>query len=304
MIEVVCNICGSDDWQVRFPATIVPGEPLEADAIRCTSPEYGHHAQIVTCKICGHVYANPRWDEDELVSTYSAVQDETYVQEREGRELTFERHLQQMEKITGPADGRTLLDVGAYIGVFVEVAGKSGWQAQGVEPSTWAVEVARGRGLQMIEGTQEHPDLADCQFDVVTMWDVIEHVSDPKREIQLAYERLKPGGVLAVHTMDVNAVFAKLMGKRWPWLMGMHIHYFSRSSLEGLLRACGYEILFNGIQGRYLRLGYLAGRFEAFSKPMGDVIRPVVATLNLESLPIPINTYDLFTIFARKPRRH
>ena len=85
--------------------------------------------------------------------------------------------------------------------------------------------------------------------------------------------------------------------------MGMHIHYFSRASLEGLLRACGYEILFNGIQGRYLRLGYLAGRVEAFSEPLGTLVRPIVHTLGLEALPIPINTFDLFTIFARKPRQ-
>ena len=173
-----------------------------------------------------------------------------------------------------------LLDVGAYIGVFVEVAAsRAGWQALGVEPSTWAVEVARQRDLCVLEGTQEHPDLAGRQFDVVTMWDVIEHVADPKRELQLAYDLLRPGGVLAVHTMDVHSLFARLMGPRWPWLMSMHIHYFSRASLEGLLRACGYEILFNGIQGRYLRLGYLASRVEALSKPLGGVIRPVVKTL-------------------------
>ena len=303
MIDVVCNICGSDEWTVRFPATITPGEPLEADAIRCTSPEYGHHAQIVTCQICGHVYANPRWEADELVATYAAVEDETYVNEREGRVLTFAYHLQQLEKITGPANGRTLLDVGAYIGVFVEVAQAAGWHACGVEPSAWAVNIARERGLTMLEGTQSHPELAHKQFDVVTMWDVIEHVSDPKHELQLAYDRLKPGGVLAVHTMDINARFAKIMGRRWPWLMGMHIHYFSRASLEGLLRACGYEIAFNGVQGRYLRLGYLAGRVEALSKPLGAVIQPIVTSLGLESLPIPINTFDLFTIFARKPKR-
>ena len=301
MIEVPCNICGADDWQVRFPATMALDAHLEANAIRCTSPGYGEHAQIVTCQRCGHVYANPRWEANELLQTYAAVEDEIYVQERVGRELTFERHLQKLESITGPAANRTLLDVGAYIGVFVEVAGRAGWEAVGVEPSTWAVEIARQRDLSVLAGTQAHPDLADRQFDVVTMWDVIEHVADPKRELQLAFERLKPGGVLAVHTMDINSLFARLMGPRWPWLMEMHIHYFSRASLAGLLRACGYEILFNGIQGRYLRLGYLAGRVEALNRPLGRVVRPLIQTLGLANLPIPINTFDLFTIFARKP---
>jgi hypothetical protein len=64
-----------------------------------------------------------------------------------------------MEKQIGVANGRSLLDVGAYIGVFVEVARASGWQACGVEPSTWAAQEAQRRGLDVIQGTQDAPAL-------------------------------------------------------------------------------------------------------------------------------------------------
>ena len=94
MKQVNCNICGVDDWQVRYAATASNSavQP-EVDAYRCTCSGYGSHQQIVQCLQCGHVYANPRWDGDELLDAYVAVEDETYVIERAGRERTFAHHL-------------------------------------------------------------------------------------------------------------------------------------------------------------------------------------------------------------------
>ncbi|MCA9975209.1 MAG: class I SAM-dependent methyltransferase, partial [Anaerolineales bacterium] len=186
------------------------------DAFRCTSPSYGHHPQIVQCRQCGYVYANPRWSEDELIAAYTAVEDDTYVTEREGRELTFRKHLQELEQVTGPGNGRSLLDVGAYIGVFVDVATQAGWDAWGVEPSDWAAAEAQAQGLNVFSGTQDAPELQGRQFDVVTMWDVIEHVDDPLLEMTKAYHRLRPGGMLVLHTMDIDSLTARLMGPRWP----------------------------------------------------------------------------------------
>ena len=85
MIDVVCNLCGQDDWVVQFPATM-NGRLPDVSAFRCTSAEYGSHAQIVRCNQCGLVYANPRWSDEELVALYEAVEDNTYSEEREGRE--------------------------------------------------------------------------------------------------------------------------------------------------------------------------------------------------------------------------
>ena len=154
----------------------------------------------------------------------------------EGRELTFEKHLTAMEKFTGPANGRSLLDVGAYIGVFVEIARTHGWLAEGIEPSSWAVSKARERHLPIHQGTQEDMVLAGRKYDVVTMWDVIEHVTDPACELRQAYQLLNPGGWLAVHTMDIDSLTARLLGGRWPWLMDMHLYYFSQKTLAEMLQ--------------------------------------------------------------------
>lgn len=301
MKEIICNLCGQDNYAVRFPATLNVGETPDVRAFQCTSAGYGRHAQIVQCRNCGHTYANPRWDGDELLNMYEAVQDETYVQERIGRRLTFERHLHHFERYVGAGNGRTLLDVGAYIGVFVEIALEAGWQALGVEPSSWAVAEAQRHNLPVLEGTQDAAELHGRQFDALTMWDVIEHVADPAGELLKAFHLLKPGGYIAVHTMNIDSPVARLMGGRWPWLMAMHIHYFSQRTLAQMMRQQGFEIVWSGVRGRYLRLNYLASRLNGLSPRVGRLFRRTIDALGVAEKAVPVNFGDLFTIYGRKP---
>lgn len=301
MEHVVCDLCGSDRHKVRFPSTVRDGKKEDLSAFRCTSSGYGQHHTIVECLDCGLVYANPRYDSGELLARYEAVEDPLYVEEREGRVLTFERHLSPLEKTLPPGNGRRLLDVGCHIGVFVEIAARHGWDAWGVEPSHWAATQAREAGLQVVEGTLATAGFDDESFDVITMWDVIEHLERPSAEVGQAFRLLKPGGMLVVHTMDLDSLFARLMGRRWPWLMEMHVYYFTRTTLAALMEKTGFESLTVKSQGRYLRLGYLATRLAAFSQRTGSVSGWFFDRLGANDRAIPINLGDLVTMYARKP---
>ena len=300
MNYVNCGVCGRDEWRLRFRATAEAADRPDLDAFRCTSAGYGRHPQIVQCRHCGHVYANPTWGGEELLDAYSAVEDEIYLAERRGRERTFAKHLEHLEKWTGPANGRRLLDVGAYIGVFVEVAQAAGWKACGLEPSLWAAGVAQERGLPVIAGTLDSPELAGKRFDVITLWDVIEHLEDPVVELTKAYRLLLSGGIVAIHTMDVDSLAARLMGPRWPWLMDMHLHYFSQKTMSRLLDRVGFEILWQGAQGRYITLDYLATRVYRFARPLGRLMDGVVSNAGLGKTTLPLNFGDLFTVYARR----
>ncbi|HET7091235.1 MAG TPA: class I SAM-dependent methyltransferase [Anaerolineae bacterium] len=300
MQHIPCNLCGSVDTRLRFPSTI-PDDTLPHDpgAFRCTHSGYGRHHTIVQCTHCGLVYANPRLDGSDILESYVAVEDPLYQEEREGRVLTFERHLRPLEKLK-PPPGR-LLDVGAYTGVFVEIAARHGWDAVGLEPSHWAVHEARNQGLPMIEGTLESADLPRAWYDVITLWDVIEHLTDPHAAIRRCHSLLKPGGLLVVHTMDIDSPFARLMGARWPWLMEMHLYFFSRRTLTAMLERSGFAVLRAEPRGRYLRLGYFATRVGGLlGKRAGDVLGGLIALLRLNRAPVPINLGDLFTAYATK----
>ena len=215
--------------------------------------------------------------------------------------MTFGKHLQALQKRIGPANGRALLDVGAYIGVFVEVARSAGWDACGVEPSSWAAQVARQQGITVIHGTQDAPELQDRSFDVITMWDVIEHVADPSAEMAKAFQLLHPGGWLVVHTMDIGSLTARLMGPRWPWFMDMHIHYFSQRTMRRMLQNNGFQVSWSGLQGRYLRMNYLASRIAALSPLLGKITGWMIDRLRLGGVAVPVNFGDLFTVYARRP---
>ena len=302
MEHVRCNLCGDDDTAVRYPSTI-PINPSERDwsAFACTHTGYGRHHTIVQCQKCGLIYTNPRLGRRDILDTYEAVEDPLYVEEREGRVLTFEHHLKPLERLTGPPAGRPLLDVGCHTGVFVEIATRHGWDAWGVEPSRWAVEQAQTRGLHVVQGTLETACLPEAHFDVVTMWDVIEHLTNPHGALQQVHRLLKPGGLTVVHTIDIESLFARLMGARWPWLMEMHIYYFSRRTLQTMLEECGFKVLSDRTQGRYLRLGYLMNRVGALLPPVGRPAEWLVTKLGLRGVAVPVNLGDLFTVYARKP---
>jgi 2-polyprenyl-3-methyl-5-hydroxy-6-metoxy-1,4-benzoquinol methylase len=297
---VACNLCGSSRARLRFPSTLSRRRDRRPD-FRCTSDGYGIHPPIVQCLECGLVYTNPRYEALEITETYRAIEDPLYVLEREGRVLTFERHLRPIERLLGPSRGRRLLDVGCHIGVFLEIAQAHGWEAWGVEPSRWAVEVARSRGLRVVEGTLQEAAFPEAWFDVVTMWDVIEHLSDPMGELREIHRVLKPGGWVVIHTMDIESPFARLLGPRWPWLMEMHLYYFSRRTLRHMLERAGFRLHHAAAEGRYLRLGYLATRVRALFPTLGTLLSRLVQAARLEHMSVYINLGDLFTAYARKP---
>ena len=301
METVRCNLCGADDVSVRYPCTIdESASAANWSAYACTHSGYGQHHTIVECNQCGLVYTSPRLDDHDILGTYEAVEDALYLEEREGRVLTFEHHLKPLEKLSGPPDGRPLLDVGCYIGVFVEIAAGHGWEAWGVDPSRWAVEQAQARGLRVIQGTLETADLPEDYFDVVTMWDTIEHLPDPAATLERARRLLKPGGLLVVHTIDIESRFARMMGARWPWLMEMHLTYFSRRTLREMLGKCGFGVLSDRPQGRYLRLGYLTNRVAALAPVVGRPAEWLVTKLGLRGARVHVNLGDLFTAYARR----
>ena len=170
----------------------------------------------------------------------------------------------------------------------------------GVEPSSWAVGAARSNNIPVVEGTIDSSFLDGKQFDVITLWDVIEHLSSPKAEIAKFNAKLKPGGILVVHTMDIDSLAAKVMGTRWPWLMDMHIHYFSRDTLAKLMEDSDFQVMWIGAQGRYLSLGYIASRLGGMSRFMGRISSKMVRILGIQNKTVPVNFGDLITLVARK----
>lgn len=305
METVPCALCGGSDAHELYPSTVDPavdrvGAPPVEDTVRCTHEGYGRHHRIVRCRDCGLTYCSPRPSRTEVQAAYEAVEDPAYEHERRGRELTFDRHLDEMREILGPPAGRALLDVGAYTGVFVERANARGWDADGIEPSRWACSVARDRGLSVHPGALPGTNFGGRVFDCITAWDVIEHVCEPKQLLAACFDLVRPGGWLVVKTMDVGSLAARVLGSRWPWWMEMHLCYFSRATLARMVTAVGFEVHASRTESRYLTLRYLSSRLGAWSPLLRGMTRPL-GWPPIGSMAVPVRFGDIFICYARKP---
>ncbi len=293
--SVPCNLCGSTSCVEVYPSTLT--EPRALDELcACTSSAYGLREAIVRCTECGFIYQNPQPVPGDLISAYERVVDVRYDEEREGRIHTFTRSLRELEEYSGR--GR-LLDVGSHLGFFVEVAQKAGWAAEGIEPSAWAAETASRRGLPVRQGGIDDLIL-EASYDVVSLWDVIEHLSDPTDAIGRLYGMLKPGGVLALSTMDVDAPIARLLGSWWPWYMQMHLFYFSRQSLKTIVERVGFDVLGIRRHRRIVRVAYLISRLEPRLGRWYEPLRRVVDACGLGRQLVGIDLGDIVTLYARK----
>ena len=302
MESVVCNLCGSDDAVLLYPSLLPrTNNPDRIARYRCTSALYAQHHAIVRCRQCGLVYANPRSSDSEVLKAYQEVVDPLYLREEMGRLLTFRRYVRVVEDVVGPSqEGRRLLDVGCYIGLFLEAVQEHGWESWGVEPCHWAVEEGHRRGLVILEGTLREVSLPAESFDVLTFWDVVEHLPHPRATFAEAWRVLKPGGWIVIQTINVESWPARLLGPHWPWLMEMHLYYFSPGTLVRLLEQVGFTPVRKAHLGRYLRLSYLASRLEFLSPRLAWGLQGGLERLHLAGLPILIKAADLFTLFARK----
>jgi 2-polyprenyl-3-methyl-5-hydroxy-6-metoxy-1,4-benzoquinol methylase len=227
-VSVRCPLCDADRYRVRYDSTLT--EAIDPQRhYTSTSREFGRFGRIVECRSCGIVYMNPRPHHLAVQDAYGDVEDVRYVEEEEGRVATFSDSLAHVRRFA-PA-GR-LLDVGCHVGTFIELAEGAGFEVAGVEPSRWAAKRAEARVRGPVHvGVVEDAPLPEGAYDVVTMWDVIEHLPDPSSTLRAVHSALRPGGVFAVTTMDVEALFPRIAGRFWPWYMQMHLVYFSRRTL-------------------------------------------------------------------------
>jgi 2-polyprenyl-3-methyl-5-hydroxy-6-metoxy-1,4-benzoquinol methylase len=243
------------------------------------------------------VYQSPIPSVDEIIDAYDGVVDQRYEEERSGRIETFSRDLAAVER---HERGGRILDVGCHLGMFLEVARERGWDVTGVEPSRYSVERSREKGLDVRHGTLDSVHFDDQSFDVVTMWDVVEHVADPLAELKQIHRILRPDGLLAVSTMDVDALFPRLAGRRWPWYMQMHLVYFSKRTLHNMLAKAGYQVVEMIPHKRVVRLSYLISRIEPYCAPLYKALDFVVRKSGQGDRLVGVYLGDLFTTVARK----
>ena len=119
-----------------------------------------------------------------------------------------------------------------------------GWDAYGIEPSGFASEIAVNQlGLNVFNGYLDEASFGDHFFDVITLWDVFEHLQEPVETLKTIKRILKPDGSLVITMPNTNSWERKIFKRFWAgWDVPRHYHIFSPKSIETLLNIHGLHI--------------------------------------------------------------
>jgi SAM-dependent methyltransferase len=290
--NIVCPLCGSDGTEIvrpsSYPASITAED---ISALYSASSSHILNDQVVRCRACSLVYVNPRPLSELTIGSYASAIDPTFVAQNDDRIATFRKSLSRvLRKLrqTG-GNGRRLLDIGCAGGAFPVAARDLGFDPVGVEPSRWMADYARRTyGLDVRDGILEPGMFPPGSFDVVTLWDVIEHVPQPHQLLTCARELLKPGGLLLVNYPDIGSITARLLGSRWPFWLSVHLFYYTRATMARQLATSGYTLLWQEPCWPSLQAGYVFQRAAPYFRPAGWVI-PVLEALRLSRIPLTYN---------------
>lgn len=295
--ESCCPNCHNPFLTEIYPATRQQIPSFEV--YRCTSDQHSSHGLIGRCLECGLVYDATPLSQQEMDQIYTTVEDPVYVENLAARYETFRYNLKQILAYL-PEQGR-LLDVGTYCGAFLKIAQEAGFDAVGVEPSTWAVTYATNVLQQKVFTGTIHDLPDDIQhFDVITLWDVLEHFADPFHELEAIHKRLKPDGIFALSTLNVDNWYPKLLGERWPWYMDMHLYYFTRETLHQILEKAGFDMLHSQSYCHIITLDYLLFKLDALGFRGITYLRKLLSRTSFRKWFIPFRFGDIQLVVCRK----
>ncbi len=208
---------------------------------------------IVECKHCGFRYTNPRPKIEVLPSFYTEEyfkderhfdkfynQDNTIKQQSDNyinRVLDIESHVQKRGK---------LLEIGAARGAFLDKMKKRGWEVRGVEISGDAVKLGKELyGIDIFQGTFAEFKTNE-KFDVICMYQTLEHVPDPKFIVGHSYELLNKSGIIVIEVPNIESIENKISGrlKFERYDLPRHLNHFSPSVLRALLKNTGFSVIY------------------------------------------------------------
>ncbi len=230
-VKTICNLCGQSSFKIR-----------END-----EPPF----KVLECRSCGLAFVHPVPDIAGLAVHYDEDYYRDWISEQKSKRIRmWEDRLKKLEK---HRQGGRLLDVGCADGAFLKLAQERGWDISGTEHSSYAAKyVSEALDISIFCGELFTAGYPDNSFDVVTMWHVLEHVSDPKRYLKEIHRILKPSGLLVLAVPNVNDLIMQMAYRicklRRLKLFSVsdreiHLYHFSPRTIKAYLQETGFSCL-------------------------------------------------------------
>lgn len=284
-----CGLCSAEDPELKFR-------------------RFGF--DIVQCRGCGLVYLAHRMTPEEISSFYSREyfaggEDRKgyadYVGDRESLRFSFRRKIEKIERLRRP--GR-ILDIGCAAGYFLEEARDRGWDVYGQEVSAYAGGVARQTlgPDRVFVGHLDAISLPEDSVDVVTMWDVIEHLDEPLEVLDRVRRLLKDGGLLVLCTGDTDSWLARLQGRHSRiFNPPQHLYFYSRRSIAKLLEKSGLQMIDRRVEWKTMSLRYILYVLACVnSNPVTRLLDRLLGRGPAGRLPVRLPLVDNMQVYAVK----
>jgi SAM-dependent methyltransferase len=264
---------------------------------------------VVICARCDLTYVTPRLVDATLIEKVydegywrsGAPKDRGYGDYRRDAPLYLATYRRRMKVVRRhfARPGR-VLDVGCAAGYFLSVVKDAGWQVTGLEPSDAIRPQAEERlGKENVRGgLLGQIELPAASFDLVTMWDVLEHIPDVVGAAREVRRLLAPGGKFLIETQDVSSLAARVLGKRWQhYKHAEHIYHFHERTLADVLGRAGFRVLENRpwLGGKYVSLGFIAERAGKLHPLLSVALAPLRL---LENASLYVNLFDEMIVVA------
>lgn len=254
----------------------------------------------VKCTGCGMVFTNPGFTKAALHRYYASI-DVDHAGNLD-RESDFFRRIygSGLARIAPHARGRRLLDIGCSHGFFLDMAREAGFETHGLELHAGDVEIARAHGHDVRACTIEATDPSE-RYDVITMWDVFEHIPDPHPFLDVVFARLAPGGLLFLQVPNSGALAPQVLHERCNMFDGLeHVCLYDPATIRRIAEDRGHALLDIGsvIPELYAVRNHLAYDHPYF--PEGDAPpHPLFAHLTEEQVLASLLGYKLQVVLGR-----
>jgi hypothetical protein len=261
---------------------------------------------ILRCGICGYVFADMRLTDDELFALYNEdffTGDEfsDYAADERFFRKNFQLRYKELKRFIDPGRHQRLLEIGSAYGFFLDEVRHDFASVQGIDITDAGVLYAREHfKLQVVQADFLAHDYGAQKFDIVCMWDTIEHLRAPHLYLEKIALHTEQGALLAVTTADVNSLNARLRGERWRMIHPpTHLHYFSAATLTRLLDRHGFEVVYNRYCGFYRSVGNVAYNVLVLRQQKPWLLKPL-EKIGLTKPGFYLNLYDIMYVIARR----
>ncbi len=201
------------------------------------------HGRHVKCKNCHLIYVNPIEKANKINGDYSTMSNTDVPIIRRSRLRAAKSQLGLIKKYKS---GTTFLDIGCGEGFFLFNVSQAGYAGKGIEISQDAAAYARKEfGLDVEATPFEEQRFPENHFDIITLWQVLEHVPYPLMVLKEVHRILKPGGLLATSTPNIEGILAKIFRRRWWNIRRLHINQFTTKTLTDMLNRAGFKNVFS-----------------------------------------------------------